>query len=146
MSRLLAAFAAGALFGAGLTISRMVNPAKVIGFLDIAGNWDPSLALVMASALAVSIVAFRFTLRRHRPVLGDQFALPTAAEIDRKLIVGEAMFGVGWGLAGFCPGPALASLALGAPRAPIFVIAMVAGMAMYRLRPAPSVLVPASDG
>jgi len=117
----------GVLFGLGLTISEMINPARVIGFLDLAGRWDPTLAFVMAGALAVTLPLFRFILRRPCPLLDRQFHLPTQSQIDRRLIFGAAIFGVGWGLAGFCPGPALAGLASGNPGVFLFVAAMVGG-------------------
>ena len=117
----------GVLFGLGLTISEMINPARVIGFLDLAGQWDPTLAFVMAGALAVTLPLFRFILRRPCPLLDRQFHLPTQSQIDRRLIFGAAIFGVGWGLAGFCPGPALAGLASGNPGVFLFVAAMVGG-------------------
>jgi uncharacterized protein len=122
-----AAFASGILFGTGLTISEMINPARVIGFLDIAGRWDPTLAFVIAGALAVTLPGFSMVLRRQRPVLDWQFHLPVKSAIDRPLILGAAIFGVGWGLSGLCPGPALAGLASGIPAVYGFVIAMVAG-------------------
>ena len=117
----------GVLFGLGLTISEMINPARVIGFLDLAGRWDPTLAFVMAGALAVTLPLFRFILRRPCPLLDRQFHLPTQSQIDRRLIFGATIFGVGWGLAGFCPGPALAGLASGNPGVFLFVAAMVGG-------------------
>ena len=109
METVLAALLSGLLFGAGLTISQMVNPAKVAGFLDVAGDWDPSLALVMGGALTVTAICYRLTMRRGAPLLASDFRLPTAEDVDARLIGGAALFGVGWGLAGFCPGPAIAS-------------------------------------
>ncbi len=132
MTRLLAALGAGTLFGLGLAISQMVNPAKILGFLDITGNWDPSLALVMAGALAVTLVAFRVILRRPRPALAPSFSVPARAAIDGRLIGGAVLFGVGWGLIGLCPGPAIASLAFGLGESVYFVIAMMGGMALAR--------------
>src|SRR5690606_18053745 len=105
--RVLSALLVGVLFGLGLTISEMINPAKIIAFLDVAGSWDPSLLVVMASALAVSFVGYRIVLARRAPLFGAAFQLPTKTTIDRPLIVGSALFGVGWGLAGLCPGPAI---------------------------------------
>src|SRR5687768_12450696 len=107
------ALIAGLVFGLGLILSGMTNPAKVIGFLDLAGNWDPSLALVMAGAIAVSFVPFRMARNRSMALLGGPIRLPTASDIDRRLVLGSLAFGVGWGLAGYCPGPALASLLSG---------------------------------
>jgi uncharacterized membrane protein YedE/YeeE len=129
----LAALATGLLFGAGLTVSGMVQPLKVVGFLDVAGAWDPTLAFVMGGALAVSALAFPWILRRARPLWAESFSLPTRKDLDARLLAGSALFGVGWGLAGFCPGPALAALALGAPGAWIFSAAMAAGMLLHRL-------------
>jgi hypothetical protein len=111
----------------------MVQPLKVVGFLDVAGAWDPTLALVMGGALAVTALAFPLILRRGRPLWADAFSLPTRQDLDARLVAGAALFGIGWGLAGYCPGPALASLALGASGAWIFTAAMVAGMLLHRL-------------
>lgn len=124
----LVALMAGILFGAGLAISQMINPAKVLAFLDVAGEWDPSLAFVMLGAVAVTAVGYRLVLRRHRPLLDDRFHLPTRRDIDARLIAGAAVFGAGWGLAGYCPGPALAGLAGGAAETLVFVIFMAGGM------------------
>lgn len=124
----LSAFLIGALFGLGLAVSEMINPARVVGFLDITGRWDPTLALVMAGALAVTVPGFALTLRRRGPVMDGQFHLPTRSKIDMPLLVGAIVFGAGWGLAGFCPGPALAGLASGKPEVAIFVAAMAAGL------------------
>ena len=123
----LSSFVIGIIFGLGLAISEMINPARVIGFLDVAGRWDPTLMFVMGGALAVTLPAFAFILRRARPLLDGAFFLPTKRDIDRPLIIGAALFGIGWGLGGFCPGPALAGLASGAPGVMLFVVAMVAG-------------------
>jgi len=109
--REIASLICGVLFGLGLAISGMINPAKVIGFLDITGAWDPSLAFVMGGAVLVTATAFRFILKRPNPVLADTFQLPTRRDFDKHLIAGAAIFGAGWGLAGLCPGPAIASLA-----------------------------------
>ncbi|MFI5216938.1 MAG: DUF6691 family protein [Candidatus Limnocylindria bacterium] len=128
-----AALGTGVLFGVGLTVSEMVQPLKVVGFLDVAGAWDPTLALVMGGALAVTALAFPLILRRGRPLWADAFSLPTRQDLDARLVAGAALFGIGWGLAGYCPGPALASLALGASGAWIFTAAMVAGMLLHRL-------------
>jgi len=131
---LFSALASGVLFGAGLAISQMVNPEKVVGFLDFAGDWDPSLALVMAAALSVTAVLYRWTLRRRAPLCAAEFHVPTARRIDARLIGGSALFGIGWGLAGFCPGPALASLSYGTLEPALFVAAMIAGMAIWEWR------------
>jgi uncharacterized membrane protein YedE/YeeE len=130
---LMMAFAAGLLFGIGLILSGMTNPAKVQGFLDLAGGWDPSLALVMGGAVLVGLLAFRLAGARQRSLLGAPMRLPTATVIDRRLVLGSLAFGVGWGLAGYCPGPALASLASGGAKPAIFVLSMVAGMAIHAL-------------
>jgi uncharacterized membrane protein YedE/YeeE len=127
MLRSLGALAAGILFGLGLAVSQMIDPAKVLAFLDVAGRWDPSLALVMAGALAVAFVGFRIALRRPAPLVGGRFHLPTEKRIDGRLIAGAALFGIGWGLVGFCPGPAIASLPFGLPESFVFVAAMAAG-------------------
>lgn len=131
MIRQLTALVAGTLFGAGLAISQMVNPAKVLAFLDIFGRWDPSLAFVMGGALAVTFVGYKFVLGRDKPVFADRFQLPTARDVDNRLLTGAAVFGVGWGLVGFCPGPALASLAFGRMESLLFILAMLAGAALY---------------
>lgn len=129
---LLLALIAGLLFGAGLALGGMTDPAVVLGFLDVAGAWNPTLAFVMGGALAVTFAGYRLTLRRARPLLAECFSLPTARAIDARLLGGAALFGVGWGLAGYCPGPALASLpALHAGTA-VFVLAMLAGLALTR--------------
>jgi hypothetical protein len=128
-----AALGIGMLFGVGLTISGMVRPLKVVGFLDVAGAWDPTLGIVMGGALAVTALAFPRILRRAGPLWADAFSLPTRRDLDTRLVAGSALFGVGWGLGGFCPGPALASLALGASEAWIFAAAMAAGMLLHRL-------------
>lgn len=125
----------GALFGAGLAISGMMNPAKVLGFLDFSGNWDPTLGLVMFGALIVTIPAFALARKRPSPMLGGEFQVPTRRDIDWRLLAGAAMFGIGWGLVGFCPGPALAALSSGLSEVFIFVAAMLAGMVLFRLVP-----------
>jgi uncharacterized membrane protein YedE/YeeE len=132
MLKMLVNLFAGALFGLGLAVSGMVSPAKIIGFLDFADDWDPTLAFVMGGALLVTIPAFRLILRRPRPVLADEFDLPTKKEVDSRLLAGSAIFGIGWGLAGFCPGPAVTALASGLTPVFAFVAAMVAGMAVYK--------------
>ena len=129
----LAALLAGALFGAGLLVSGMANPAKVKGFLDLAGAWDPSLAFVMAAAVAIGVAGFRIAGMRTYSMLGLPMRLPTARTIDHRLLAGALLFGIGWGLAGFCPGPALVALASGLPAAWIFAAAMAAGMLLFDL-------------
>lgn len=123
----LSSFVIGIFFGLGLAVSEMINPARVIGFLDVAGRWDPTLMFVMGGALAVTLPGYTLILRRRRPLLDREFFLPTKSDIDRPLILGAALFGIGWGLGGFCPGPALASLASGSPAVFLFVLAMIAG-------------------
>jgi uncharacterized membrane protein YedE/YeeE len=127
------ALAAGLVFGLGLIVSGMTDPAKVIGFLDLAGAWDPSLGFVMGGAILVGLAAFRFAAGRDKSLLGDAMRLPTATHIDRRLLLGGVAFGAGWGLAGYCPGPALASLAGGGGKPLIFIAAMVAGMVIFAL-------------
>lgn len=127
MNRMIVSLLLGCLFGAGLTVSQMVNPAKVIGFLSVVDAWDPSLAFVMGGALLVTTPAFALARRWRAPVLAPSFALPTRSDIDARLIGGSILFGLGWGLAGFCPGPALASLGLGLPATYPFVAAMIVG-------------------
>jgi hypothetical protein len=120
-------FVIGVIFGLGLRISEMINPARVIGFLDVTGRWDPTLLLVMAGALAVTLPGFALILRRRQPLLARQFVLPTKSRPDAPLIIGAALFGIGWGLGGLCPGPALAGLVSGSPAVLLFVAAMIAG-------------------
>ena len=133
MAHALGALLAGLLFGLGLAVSQMINPAKVLAFLDIAGRWDPSLAFVMIGALAVTALGYHLVLRRPAPLLAERFEVPTVREIDRRLLAGAVLFGIGWGLVGFCPGPAIASLAYGVRESLIFAAAMLAGMALFRL-------------
>lgn len=125
--RVVAAGLAGIVFGAGLQLAQMTDPRKVQNFLDLAGHWDPSLLFVLGCAVLVAGLGFRWVLRRPQPVLGDRFHLPTAQAVDRPLVLGSALFGLGWGLAGYCPGPAIASLGLGNPEALWVVPAMLAG-------------------
>lgn len=125
--------AAGMIFGLGLVISGMANPAKVLNFLDVAGNWDPSLAFVMLGAIAVTATGFRFVLRRPKPLLEQSFHLPGQSSIDRPLVIGSAIFGLGWGLFGFCPGPAITSLGLAATGTLVFVPMMLIGIAAAAL-------------
>ncbi|TCJ16865.1 YeeE/YedE family protein [Rubrobacter taiwanensis] len=131
--RIVVALISGVIFGLGLAISGMANPAKVVGFLDFFGDWDPTLALVMGGALLVAIPAFRLILRREGPVLGGGFDLPARRDIDGRLVGGAALFGLGWGISGFCPGPAVVALSSGVGAVFVFVGAMVAGMALYSL-------------
>ena len=131
MGRMIVALPAGTLFGLGLAVSGMMNPAKVIGFLDVAGDWDPTLIFVMGGALLITVPAFRLILNRQRPILADGFALPTKSAPDARLLGGAALFGVGWGLSGFCPGPAVAALVTGLTPVFAFVAAMMAGMTLY---------------
>jgi hypothetical protein len=133
MRRHVVALASGFLFAVGLALSGMTRPSKVLGFLDVAGDWDPSLAFVMAGAVAVYATVFSASRRMTRPVLADSFAEPAATRIDGKLLLGSIMFGVGWGLAGYCPGPALTSLGAGVAQAVYFVAAMMAGVWLVRL-------------
>ena len=129
--RVISALVSGLVFGLGLAVSGMMNPAKVIGFLDVAGDWDPTLAFVMGGALLVAVPAYRFIPKRQRPVLEEGFDLPNKKAIDAPLIWGSALFGVGWGLVGFCPGPAVAALGTGLAPVFAFVAAMLAGMALH---------------
>lgn len=132
MLRILAAGAIGLVFGSGIVISGMANPAKVLDFFDIFGSWDPSLALVMAAALTVTAIGYRLVLKRPKPVLEPKFHLPGNRTLDVPLIAGSAAFGVGWGITGFCPGGAIPALGLGEPSAWIFVGSMLAGIAAAR--------------
>jgi uncharacterized membrane protein YedE/YeeE len=142
MKKLLSAFLIGAVFGLGIAISGMINPAKVLNFFDVAGTWDPSLAFVMAGGLLVSFTGYRLIFgRRVRPVFEDAFSLPSATAIDRQLIGGAITFGIGWGIAGFCPGGAIPALGLGYSETVLFLAAMIAGivaarLARSRIRPA----------
>lgn len=127
-----AALACGAMFGAGLTLAGMTNPERVLGFLDVLGAWDPTLALVMLSALVVSLPIFQWALRRSpKPVLDYRYHPPERTEIDRELLLGSVVFGVGWGMVGLCPGPAIAGLASGASGFAVFVLAMMSGIALH---------------
>lgn len=124
-------FIVGLVFGFGLLLSGMANPEKVLGFLDLAGDWDPSLALVMAGAIAVGLVAFSIAGKRSYSLLGKEIKLPSSQHIDQRLVVGSLTFGVGWGLAGFCPGPALVAVGAGEIKAIVFVGAMIVGMTIF---------------
>ena len=128
---ILISLVAGLIFGLGLIVSGMGNPAKVLGFLDLAGNWDPSLALVMVGAIAVAMVAFRLARKQATSLLGFSMQIPANRQLDRRLLVGSALFGIGWGLAGICPGPALVLLGAGVWQALIFVAAMLVGMVLF---------------
>ena len=132
MRTFLAALVAGTLFGAGLALSDMVNPARVLGFLDVAGAWDPTLVFVMAAAVLASAIGYLASRPLRAPVFGTHFLIPENRRLDRQLIGGAALFGIGWGLVGFCPGPAVAGLVLGLWQPWLFVAAMVAGMALQR--------------
>jgi len=128
---IVAALLSGLVFGAGLILSGMTDPGKVIGFLDLAGRWDPSLAFVMGGAILVGVFAFALARRRSRAFLGGAMHLPQRRDIDARLVAGSVVFGIGWGLAGFCPGPALVSFGSGVDQAAVFVAAMLGGMVLY---------------
>lgn len=129
----LSAFAAGLVFGIGLIVSGMADPSKVIGFLDLSGPWDPSLMFVMVGAIPVGLLAHRYARGHTAALLGDAMRLPDARDIDRRLVLGSLVFGVGWGLAGICPGPALVLFGGGQDKGVVFVLAMLAGMALFEL-------------
>jgi len=131
--QILLALVVGLIFGLGLLVSGLANPAKVIGFLDLAGRWDPSLIFVMAGAVAVGAIAFAVARRRSASWLGAPMRIPDSRDIDRRLVGGSVLFGIGWGMAGFCPGPAVVALGAGEPKALVFVAAMLAGMAVFEL-------------
>ena len=133
MTTIFASLFAGLVFGLGLIVSGMANPAKVLGFLDLAGPWDPSLAFVMAGAIAVAAVAFASAKKRTVSVLGAGMKLSTSRDIDRRLVIGSVLFGIGWGVAGFCPGPGLVALGMGEIKALVFVVAMLVGMGIFEL-------------
>lgn len=126
-------FVVGLVFGLGLIVSGMTDPGKVLGFLDLAGLWDPSLAFVMGGAIAVGLFAFALAKKRTTSFLGGAMHLPTSSDIDRRLVIGSLVFGAGWGLAGFCPGPAIVSAGAGQPKAIVFVLAMLAGMWLFEM-------------
>ena len=128
----LSAFFAGGLFGVGLVVSQMTNANKVVNFLNVAGDWDPSLALVMVGAIGVHVILFRFILKRESPLFDELFRVPSRTDIDLRLVGGAALFGVGWALGGFCPGPGIVSVASGGSAALVFVAALVAGMFLWR--------------
>lgn len=133
MMRLLAALAAGLLFGFGLALSNMVDPNRVLGFLDVFGRWDPTLIFVMGGALGVSLIGYRFVLRQPQPLFDLRFHLPSKKQIDVPLLLGAALFGLGWGMSGYCPGPALTTLSLGWFEPLLFVPAMIIGAQLARL-------------
>ncbi len=133
--RTAAALLAGLLFGVGLALSGMLDPARVLGFLDVSGAWDPSLAFVLGGAVSVAALGTVIAGRLDHPVLAELFDVPTSRRIDVRLVSGSALFGTGWGLAGFCPGPALAALSLGLPKAFVFVGAMLLGMVIFKVMP-----------
>lgn len=133
MRQVIASLAAGVLFGLGLTVSGMVNPQKVLNFLDLFGYWDPTLAFVMGGALVVTIPGFHLLQRRRAPLLDTAFHFPTRADLDRRLIGGSLLFGVGWGATGVCPGPAVTALGVGVPTMGVFVVGMLGGMVLHRI-------------
>ena len=133
MIRNLSALLAGLVFGFGLTLSQMVNPAKVLSFLDIFGNWDPSLAFVMGGATLVTFFGYRLVTRNERPLFAERFHIPTSQAIDRRLVTGSLMFGAGWGLVGLCPGPAISALAIGGLPVFVFFVSMGAGILLFQL-------------
>lgn len=142
----LVAFACGVVFALGLGVGGMTQPARVLAFLDVAGDWDPRLALVMFGAIAVYAPLYRLALRQGRPLLAPAFDLPARREVDGRLVAGALLFGIGWGLAGLCPGPGLTALGSGEPEASVFVVAMLAGMAASRLREGVRVRSPIAAG
>jgi uncharacterized membrane protein YedE/YeeE len=133
MAYTIASLIAGLVFGFGLLLSGMANPEKVLGFLDLAGRWDPSLALVMGGAIVVGIIAFQWAGKRPFSLLGREFSIPGKTSIDKRLVIGSLTFGAGWGLAGFCPGPSLVALGAGYQKGLVFVLAMVAGMVIFEV-------------
>jgi hypothetical protein len=137
MRATLPALLTGLVFGAGLALSDMVNPARVLAFLDVAGAWDPTLAFVMAGAVAASAIGYAISRRLRAPLFGSSFFIPENRMLDRQLIGGAALFGIGWGLVGLCPGPAVAGLVFGLWQPWLFVAAMLAGMALHRIASAP---------
>jgi uncharacterized membrane protein YedE/YeeE len=132
MKQLLAALISGIIFGIGLSLSQMTNPDKVLNFLDIAGNWDPSLIFVMLGALTVTMISFRFILKYSHPLFDKKFYIVAKKEIDKPLVIGAAIFGIGWGIAGYCPGPVMAGLGLGNQEAVIMIIAIYVGFIFHR--------------
>ncbi len=146
MARITFAFAIGLIFGLGLLVSGMANPAKVLAFLDVTGHWDPSLLYVMAGAVAVSAIGYRVARRRGRPILAPRLEIPTRRDVDLRLITGAAVFGVGWGLAGLCPGPALTILTIVPAPSATFAAAMIVGMLLVRLVPTAAAKPSAAQG
>jgi uncharacterized membrane protein YedE/YeeE len=134
----IASLATGTIFGAGLALSDMINPARVLAFLDLAGDWDPSLAFVMGGAIVPMVIAYLFTARMKSPLLDKRFFIPENRVLDSRLIIGAVLFGIGWGLVGFCPGPAIAGLILGMWQPWLFVFAMLAGMVLHRIATTPA--------
>ena len=132
MKAQVAALFAGLLFGLGLVVSQMINPNKIIGFLNVTGDWDPSLALVLVAAVTMSFLGLRLAARRTRPIVSDKFQIPSRRDLDGRLIIGAAIFGIGWGLAGYCPGPALAALTVGTWEPVVFLGAMFLGSLLCR--------------
>ena len=126
-------FIVGLIFGIGLILSGMTDPGKVVGFLDLGGAWDPSLAFVMGAAILVGAIAFALAKNRSTTLIGNEFRLPDSRNIDKSLVAGSVLFGIGWGLAGFCPGPALVAVGMGVPKAVAFFMAMLAGMALFEV-------------
>ena len=146
MTRAVSLILIGALFGTGLALSGMLNPAKVAGFLDLFGIWDPSLAFVMGGGVIANFIGHRIVTRRAAPVFGGGFAVPTRSDIDSRLLLGAALFGVGWGLAGLCPGPAIASILLAPGEVALFVLMMLAGLAVGRMVTSGPAARPATEG
>ena len=132
MKQKLIALLSGLLFGLGLSLSQMIDRDRVLGFLDVAGDWDPTLLFVLGGAVTVTVIAFRFVLRLPRPIFNSKFYLPTRKDIDLPLILGTAIFGIGWGIAGYCPGPGITALVLGTPNPVLFVIAFIVGSLIYQ--------------
>ena len=146
MRNLVPGLIVGVIFGAGLALSDMVNPARVQAFLDVAGAWDPTLIFVMGAALVPSAIAYLIRRRMTRPLLGERFSIPESRTLDRQLLIGAAVFGIGWGLVGVCPGPAVAGLVLGAWQPWLFVVAMLAGMMLHHVSTATRAPTPAYEG
>ncbi len=132
MKQKLIALLSGLLFGFGLSLSQMIDRDRVLGFLDVAGNWDSTLLFVLGGAVGVTVIAFRFVLRLPQPIFGEKFYLPTRKDIDLPLILGAAIFGIGWGIAGYCPGPSITALVLGIPNPVLFIIAFIIGSLAYQ--------------
>lgn len=132
MKQLWIALLSGILFGVGLGLSQMIDPARVLGFLDIMGDWDPTLLFVLGGAVSVTMIAFRTILRRKTPVYGSHFVLPSRQDIDASLVTGAAIFGIGWGICGYCPGPGLVGLVLGQWNPTVFVVSLIGGMFVYQ--------------